>query len=339
MERTEVLPGGSHEVGLVRWEFSSNSPPVISVMSVPVPTTSLTRSPAHTLMGLWHGARPKHWIKNFPVFAAVVFSPAAVSFPTMCASAASFVSFCLIASAVYLLNDLCDIEEDRLHPQKKWRPLAAGVISIGTAATASLLMASCAIAIAFAVGLHHGIILLTYFAVNVAYSLRLKRQAGLDVFLIGAGFVLRAVAGAAAIAVYTSGWLIVTTLSLSMFIGFTKRRSELQLLGSDATAHRACLSGYSLKSLNQLILTFGIASAALYAAYTIAPSTVSRFGTYGLFCTLPMVAAGLWRFAMISCDPVGGSDPATLIFHDRTLIAIGGLWLITACAAIYGPTF
>lgn len=277
-------------------------------------------------------------VKNFPVFAALVFSPTAMSYTTVLAAALSFVSFCLIASAVYFLNDLCDIEEDRLHPQKKWRPLAAGAISVGAAATTSLLMTICAVTLAFAVGLHHGIVLLMYFAVNVAYSLSLKRQAGLDVLLIGAGFVLRAVAGAAAIGVYTSVWLIVTTLFLSMFIGFTKRRSELQLLGRDATAHRACLSGYSLKSLNSLILAFGTASIVLFAAYTIAPVTVSRFGTYRLLWTLPMVAAGLWRFARISGDPVAGSDPATLIFRDRPLIAIGAVWLITACAAIYGPT-
>lgn len=307
-------------------------------MSVPIQSQSqAVRGSASALPGLLASARPKHWIKNIPVFAALVFSPAAVSFGTTATAAVSFVAFCLLASSVYLLNDLCDVDEDRKHPEKCRRPLAAGIISPEAAVLTIVLGAGAAITIAFAINWIHGCVLLSYFAMNVAYSWRLKHEAVLDVILIATGFVLRAVAGAVAIGVYASGWLVMTTLFLALFIGFTKRRSELTLLGDEAAGHRACLAGYSMKMLNFTIPFCAIAAVALYSVYTLAPNTVQRFGTDGLIWTLPFVVVGLWRFARVSQDPKNGGDPATLIFHDAPLLVTTGLWLLVACVVIYGP--
>jgi len=281
--------------------------------------------------------RPHQWIKNTLVFGGLIFSQSLFDPVSVLVSIQAFLLFCFAASSVYLLNDLQDLDEDRLHPRKRLRPLAAGDISPAAVSVAMLTLGTGSLAGAFLLNAPFGCILTTYLALNVAYSLRLKHVVILDVMIIALGFVLRAAAGALAIGVEPSPWLVLCTLTLALLVGFGKRRNELSVLGDQATGHRACLEGYSLPFLDLMMTISGSAAVITYALYTMADQTAQRFGSRALVLTTPFVIYGIFRYLYLIHLKREGGDPARLFVTDRPILMNGVLWLCASALCVYGP--
>jgi 4-hydroxybenzoate polyprenyltransferase len=287
--------------------------------------------------GLLLSLRPQQWVKNTLVFGGLIFSRSLMHWPTVRLSLCAFAIFCMASSGVYLLNDLCDVEADRRHPIKRFRPLAAGKFSLNVARTAmGLLFVGSALAAlllrpAFALTL--GI----YLLLNVAYSLGLKRVVILDVMVIALGFVLRAVAGAVVIGVTASPWLVLCTLMLALLMSFGKRRHELNLLETEAHNHRQSLDGYSLQFLDLMMTISAGAAVVTYALYTMADETVARFNSHSLVLTVPFVLYGIFRYLFLVHKRMEGGDPARLLVTDMPTLLNVGLWVLVVCFILYGP--
>jgi 4-hydroxybenzoate polyprenyltransferase len=290
------------------------------------------------LRGLLVSLRPQQWVKNTLIFSGLIFSRSLTHWATVRLSLCAFGLFCAASSGVYLLNDLCDIEADRRHPVKRFRPLAAGKFSLNFArgAMGTLLIGSLLLALllspAFALTL--GI----YLLLNVAYSLGLKRVVILDVMMIALGFVLRAVAGAVVIGVMASPWLILCTLMLALLMSFGKRRHELSLLQSEAHNHRQSLDGYSLQFLDLMMTISAGAAVVTYALYTMADETVARFNSHSLVLTVPFVLYGIFRYLFLVHKRMEGGDPARLLVTDAPILVNVGLWVLVVCFILYAPS-
>ena len=277
-------------------------------------------------------ARPHQWIKNGFVFLGVVFGHRWED-PTLLAEAlALFVAFCLASSAVYAMNDIVDREADRLHPSKRFRPLAQGDLGVGTACVLCVGLGVAALAIAAAVSLYSLLIVGAYIALNLAYSAGLKRVPILDVFIIAAGFMLRILAGTTGLGIPPSKWLLLCGLMLTLFLGFGKRRAEfLEMNGArnanGASGPRAALEGYS-KPLLELLIAVSVAGAAIgYALYTVDAETTELHGTDRLILTVPFVLYGLFRYLQVMYAKQGGGDPAWELLHDPHLAIATVGWL------------
>ena len=292
---------------------------------------------AFPLRALFVSLRPHQWVKNLLVFGGLIFSQSLGQPEAVLRSLGAFVAFCLASSAVYLLNDLCDLQEDRRHPVKKHRPLAAGEIGPRAVVPCMLLLAAAGIAGGFAIAEPSGVMLTLYVLMNVAYTRRLKHVVILDVMLIGLGFVLRAIAGAAAIGVPASPWLVLCTLTLALLIGFGKRRHELLLLQDEAAGHRACLEHYSPQFLDLMMTISAAAAIVCYALYTMAADTATRIGSHGLVLTTPFVMYGIFRYLFLVHQCQAGGDPARLFLSDAPTVVNAALWVLTACLVVYGP--
>lgn len=288
-----------------------------------------------------HLMRPHQWTKNVFLFAGLVFARKVGDPASVTAAVIAFACFCLLSSAVYVMNDVHDCEEDRLHPRKKTRPIASGAVSPGNASVLALLLAT--------VGLLGSYILLdvrflfvaaVYLALQGFYTFLLKHQVLLDVVLIALGFVVRAIAGAVAVKVAISPWLVICTFTLCLFMGFSKRRCELRAFSSNGGAaekHRKTLAYYTPDLLNHMTtLSAGIAvvSFMLYANDT---RTVTEFGTNYLIYTLPLVVYAIFRFAfLVEHDLVDG--PTDVVIRDRPFQVSLVLWALAALVVIYrGP--
>jgi 4-hydroxybenzoate polyprenyltransferase len=281
--------------------------------------------------------RPQQWAKNGFVLIGVLFGHAWADPARVAAALTAFAAFCAIASAVYVVNDWFDRERDRLHPRKRHRPLASG--EVGGVLAAVLAAALVATAFALAVsppvrglpdaggGLRLAAILGLYIAMNVGYSLGLKRVPILDCALIALGFMLRILAGTWAIGIEPSRWLIVCGLSATLFLAFAKRRAELAALGDDAGGHRAVLQHYSLPLLDQFLAITATAILVTYSVYTVSTETTRIHGTDQLIWTVPCVAYGLFRYLYLVFQRGGGGDPSRDVFGDLHLAAAGLAWL------------
>ena len=282
--------------------------------------------------------RPHQWVKNLLVFGGLVFSRSMSDPVAVLHSVHAFLLFCFAASSIYLLNDVNDIEEDRQHPTKRLRPVAAGMISRGTAIGVMLFLAIGSVASAFTINRTFGGVLALYVLMNVAYSLKLKQVVILDVMLIAFGFVLRAIGGAVAIGVPASSWLVLCTLTLALLVGFGKRRNELAVLQGNAKAHRSNLEEYSLPFLDLMMTISGGAAVVMYALYTTASASTGRAGSPLLSLTTPFVMYGIFRYLYLVHRQSEGGDPSKLFVSDRPFLANGVLWVLACCLAIYGPT-
>jgi 4-hydroxybenzoate polyprenyltransferase len=278
-------------------------------------------------------ARPRHWVKNVIVLLPVVFAQRILELPAWWRAGLAAGAFCLASSATYAFNDIMDRREDRLHPEKQNRPVAAGRLAPGLAALESILLVLGAVGLGLAVGRGVGVIVLGYLALQLAYSHLLKHRMLLDVICIAVGFVLRAGAGAVAIGVEASPWLVVCTFTLCLFMGFCKRRTELSALSDSPSKHRRTLLAYGPRLLGALIVATGALAVLSYLLYTISPRTVGQFGTHALLCTLPIVVYGIWRFAVLSLR-AAYDGPTDLILHDRPFQAAALLWLGLTVAII-----
>ena len=253
----------------------------------------------------------------------------------------AFVVFCLGASTVYIVNDLMDLEADRQHPTKRFRPIASGELSRSAAIIVAVVLALVTAVGSWALGTTFALIVLCYVALNVSYSLGLKQVVIVDVMMIGAGFVLRVLGGAAAVGVSPSHWLVLCTILLSVFLGFTKRRGELMMLQEKANEHRKVLTSYSAAFLNQMIGVVTATTLMCYILYTVDARTLEYVtdGSRGLLLTVPLVMYGIFRYLYLVYHKELGDSPTSALLQDRMLLLGIIAWVLVCMAVIYYPAY
>ncbi|HHT9111852.1 MAG: decaprenyl-phosphate phosphoribosyltransferase [Planctomycetes bacterium] len=279
--------------------------------------------------------RPEQWIKNFFVFTALLFSKNLLNPLKGIEAIIGFTIFCMITGCAYMINDLVDLEKDKLHPVKSRRPLASGKLKKDTAVKIVVLVCLTSLFFAFYMNVLFGIIVLAYFLLNIGYSIYLKNIVIIDVVSIAAGFVLRVLGGAVIISVVASQWLILCTILLSLFLGFSKRRHELILLEDSATSHRKVLEHYSPYFLDQMIAVVTASTLICYALYTMAKDTVEKLGTSKLIYTIPFVLYGIFRYLYLVHQKEKGGSPTEIMFTDKPMIINISLWVIVSIVFIY----
>jgi len=273
--------------------------------------------------------------KNLLVFAAVVFAGELTNPTKLGLSIAAFVIMCCASSAVYILNDLRDVEKDRTHPKKRERPFASGAIKTRTGYLMASTLAIAALLGSYVINPELVLAVALYFAINISYSMGLKNVAFLDMMAVALGFVIRAVAGALAIDVVFSHWLVVCTLFLALFLVLGKRRHELVLLEDTAAGHREVLSQYSTQLLDYLILIMASSTLVVYVIYTGDQEVVERFGTGRLYLTVPFVVYGLFRYMYLVHKHDGGGDPSRTLLTDGPILATVVLWGLVSTGILY----
>jgi 4-hydroxybenzoate polyprenyltransferase len=279
--------------------------------------------------------RPHQWTKNFFVYAALIFSQNIFKLPLLAKTTIAFSAFCLISSALYVFNDLKDLEEDKLHPLKSKRPIASGKIKKSTAILVMIVLSLLGFSSAFTLNKNYFIIILVYFLLQVSYSIKLKHIVILDVFVVALGFLIRVVAGGLAIEVSLSSWLLICTILLALFLALSKRRHELVLLEDDAREHRPILEEYSPYLLDQMIAVVTASTVIGYCLYTISEETVTKFGTTNLIFTVPFVLYGIFRYLYLIHQKTEGGSPEALIIKDKPLLIDIFLWIATAVIILY----
>ncbi|MCK4404464.1 MAG: decaprenyl-phosphate phosphoribosyltransferase [candidate division Zixibacteria bacterium] len=279
--------------------------------------------------------RPQQWVKNFVLFAGLIFSQNLGSLDLVLKTLAGFVLFCLLSSSVYILNDIMDVESDRKHPLKSARPIAKGDIKISTAVFLFIILALISLGLSVWMSPLFALIALIYFILNLVYSLHLKHVVIIDVMCIALGFVIRAVAGAVLIGVEISAWLVVCTTLLALFLGFGKRRHEFLLLETQATDHRKILSEYSPYFLDQMISVVTASTVVAYAFYTLSPEVELKLGTGHMDLTIPFVLYGVFRYLYLIHQKEGGGSPTRMLLNDKPILVNVLLWLLTVILIVY----
>jgi 4-hydroxybenzoate polyprenyltransferase len=278
--------------------------------------------------------RPRQWPKNVFLLAGLVFDGQLTNPGALSLTLAGLALFCLVSSLVYIINDLTDIETDRLHPTKQKRPLASGQLSKKTAVITAVVLFIIIFPISFILGIYFGIIISGYFLLMLAYSLWLKRIPIIDVMVIAAGFVLRVAAGVVIITINQfSPWLFVATTFLALFIAIGKRRSEIDTLESAADAHRQVLKGYSLDMLDQMLTIILATTMMTYCLYTFASPITP--GNHVMMLTIPFVIYGLLRYLyLVRMEHIGGA-PEEIVLTDLPMQLAIGLWGLTVIIILY----
>ncbi len=299
-------------------------------------TSTSTASPTlrTNLRGLWKTMRPRQWSKNVIVFAALVFDGKLFVPELFAKTLLIFIAFALLSSAVYIMNDLVDIEKDRQHPRKRLRPLPSGRLDPRFAAVAAVVLAVLAIAGAFWINVLAGVVLIAYLAQNIAYSYWLKNVVIIDVMVLSLGFLLRVVAGVVVVNVTNfSPWLYICVTLLALFLGFGKRRHEIVLLEGDAGNHRASLSEYNLPLLDQIITIITASTLICYTFYSFDASTALAHNK--MLLTVPFVFYFIARYLyLVQVKRLGGA-PDELIMEDKPLLINTILWAVAVVAIIY----
>jgi len=303
-----------------------------------------------TARALVEALRIPHWVKNAFVLAALPFSGQLGSGSAWVMALAAAAAFCLLSSGVYLINDLADRESDRTHPVKSRRPVASGRVSPTLAAgTALVLLAGAAALIAVesrrlhVAGAPLGGMGLTlwagaYLALNLAYSFGLKGRPILDVLIVAMGFVFRAMAGAAALNVAVSTWLVLCTLTLCLFIALAKRRSEIVVLGPDAGKTRRVHQFYSLTNLDHMLAVSAGLAIATYCLYCTSPRTIANLGSPHMIWTIPLVIYGMFRYYCLTLH-AGGDDPMRVLGRDKVMWLVVAVWILLVAAILtWGPS-
>jgi 4-hydroxybenzoate polyprenyltransferase len=279
--------------------------------------------------------RPSQWIKNAFVFAPAFFSGAFHQPSKILLAGVVFASFCCAASAAYILNDIFDRNRDAAHPSKRLRPISSGAVAVAHAAWLCAALVAGAIGLAALVSLPVLGWIGAYLFLNVAYSVRLKHIVIVDVFCIALGFVIRVAAGAAAVAVVPSAWIILATFLLALFLALAKRRQELALLAADNAKHRPVLESYSVQLADQLIAIVTPATALTYVLYTLDPTTIERFGAPSLYLTALPVIFGIFRYMYLVHQRSEGGAPAETLLRDRPLVIAIVVWIVSFAVLIY----
>jgi len=281
--------------------------------------------------------RVAQWIKNTFVFVPLLFSLNLFHSGYLLKSFGAFVLFCLLSSIVYIINDIADIEADKLHPIKKNRQIASGKISKVSALNAAAVLAVIVLLLLQFFNVKFMLTAAAYLSINILYSYRLKHVVILDVFLIAAGFMLRVMAGAYAIEVETSSWLILTTMFVSLFLGVMKRRSELKLIsnGDDAKVTRKVLVHYSSTFTDQMATVAAASVIVCYALYTVAQRTVNLFGTENMIYTTPFVVFGIFRYMYLVYLVEKGESTSEIMITDVPMIINLTLYILATTLIIY----
>ncbi len=287
------------------------------------------------LRALVRALRPAHWVKNLLVLAPILFSQNLFHAGALVKGLLAFIAFCLVSSAGYLINDLRDLRQDRLHPMKRRRPLANGRLKARTALSVAVVVLVLGLAGGFVLDLGFGLVLLAYLLVSLAYTFAFKHIVILDVFANASGFVLRAVAGAVVIGVAMSSWLLVCTTLLSLFLGFSKRRYELLLLKEEAGGHRQVLEEYDPRFLDMMIGIVTASTVTSYALYTVSEETIQKFGTRNLLLTFPFVLYGIFRYLYLVYHRERGGDPIETALTDAAMIVNLVLWALATVLILY----
>jgi 4-hydroxybenzoate polyprenyltransferase len=282
--------------------------------------------------------RPRQWVKNLFVFAGVIFSQSLFT-PLLWRACGAFLIFCTLSGAIYVFNDVADAAKDRLHPGKRQRPIASGALPIPAALGLGVVLMLASVVLAFWISVSFGLVAAAYAVLLTAYSVWLKHLVILDVLTMAIGFVLRAVAGAAAINVEISGWLVICTILVALFMALGKRRHEYRTLRGEAAAHRPILAEYSEGFLDQMIAVVTASTVTAYALYTMSPDTIAKFHTRLLPLTLPFVLYGIFRYLYLLYRRELGGNPSDLVLNDQALLTNSVLWMLVLLAIIYGPAF
>lgn len=272
--------------------------------------------------------RPRQWVKNLLLFAGLIFAAKIGDLNRSLEALAAFVAYCSASSAAYLVNDLRDAEADRGHPTKRLRPIARGELPVASAVTLVVLLAAVAVAVGAVLGPVSLALVLTFAAIQLGYSFGLKHIPLLDVLLISSLFVVRATAGAVAVHVLISPWLLVCTWLLALFLALGKRRAELVLVGERLTVGRRSIRSYSVAFVDQLIAAVAGGAVVSYAAYT-----VTGHNTRLLVVTTPFVVFGIFRYVYLLQRQGKGEEPEKVLVGDRPILATVAVWAIV-CALI-----
>ena len=308
-----------------------------------LPITNEAASERSAALSLFVSLRPSQWTKNLIVFAALLFgqrgtAPAFLVPEAIGQAVAAFAIFCILSGVVYLINDVADRDKDRLHPRKRFRPIASGAVSPATAIGAAAVLSVVALGASWFLRPMFALVALTYVVLLALYSGPLKHVVIIDVLTIAIGFVLRAVAGAVAIDVPISHWLLILTILLALFLALSKRRHELVLLADGATGHRPILEEYSPYLLDQMIAVVTASTLVSYVIYTVSPETVQKFQTDYLGLTLVFPLYGIFRYLYLVHQKEGGGSPSDMLLNDRPLLACVALWAFSVAAIIYGTS-
>ena len=279
--------------------------------------------------------RPHQWTKNLLVFAALGFSKHLFEADAFLRTLLGFAVFCGLSGTVYLVNDVADVERDRRHPRKSLRPIASGALDLRTGAAFAWFLGALCLAFSLFLGWPFVTCALAYLALNLVYSFRLKDVVILDVIAMSLGFILRAVAGAMAISVRISDWLLVCTFLLALFLALSKRRHELVSLAEDASEHRVVLAEYSPYLLDQMIGVVTASCLMAYSFYTLAPETIDKYRTDRLAWTIPFVLYGIFRYLYLVHGKEEGGSPTDLLLTDRPLLVDVALWAAALVAIVY----
>jgi 4-hydroxybenzoate polyprenyltransferase len=286
------------------------------------------------------------WTKNLVLFAGIIFTLKFLDPPYVRDALLGFLLFSLAVSGMYILNDILDIERDRLHATKRNRPIAAGKVPIAVASAWATLFLVVGIGGALLLGVRFGLTAAAYVALALLYSLVLKHLVLLDVTTIALLFVLRATAGVELIrdrAVRSAGevilspWLLVCAFFLALFLAIGKRRHELATLEGDAARHRAALGAYTPRLLDQLVSVVTSATLLAYSVYTIAPETIEKFGGRPLYLTIPFVLYGIFRYLYLMYAEEKGGNPSEHLYRDRPTLVNVILWGAALLAILYWP--
>ena len=284
-------------------------------------TTAVRTRPTAWLAAL----RPRQWTKNLLVFAGIIFAGELGDPRRLLQALCAFVVYCAASSAAYLLNDVRDVEHDRLHPIKRNRPIAGGLVSAHAALVAAALLAVLAFALAAVLGRWSVAVLCVFVVLQLGYSLGLKHVVLIDVMTIAGLFVVRAVAGAVAVHVHISPWLLLCTGMLALFLALAKRRGELVLVGASHTPGRPVLEGYSLELVDQLVTIVAASTVISYALYTFTARSGDR-----MMATIPFVIFGVFRYLLLIHREDAGEEPEHVLLADRPILACVALWALTS---------
>ena len=308
-----------------------------------LPITNQAETDRSTVLSLVVSLRPAQWTKNLFVFGALLFgqrgaSPAFLDAVAIAHALAAFAVFCGLSGVVYLINDVADRDNDRLHPVKRDRPIAAGAVSPSLAIGTAVVLGIGALAAAYALRPAFALVAITYLLLQFLYSGALKHMVILDVIALATGFVLRAAGGAVAIDVPISHWLLILIMLLALFLALSKRRHELVLLASGATSHRPILEEYSPYLLDQMIAVVTASTLVSYVISTVSPETVQKYHTDYLGLTVVFPLYGIFRYLYLVHQKEGGGSPADMLLNDRPLLVCVALWAASVAGIIYGTS-
>ena len=273
--------------------------------------------------------RPRQWTKNLVVFAGIIFSGNIFNWPMQFKVWLTFIAFCAVVGAGYLVNDVIDRDKDRVHPVKRTRPIASGRMGAGTALAVALFLVAVFIGGGLLVDPLLSAYLAAYLVLQLAYSLALKRLVIVDVLAISAGFVIRAVAGAAVIHVIISPWLVVCAMLLALFLALAKRRAELVMMEEEAAYHRSNLEQYSIELVDQMTVVTAAATVVSYALYSF-----TAFDSSAMMITIPFVLYGIFRYLYLVHRHLRGGSPEQVLISDIPMLVDVVLWVVTAVAVL-----